>query len=935
MSNLIRCLRPTKLLSALPMIFLIIASTNLYAESKPEKIAGHWEGQIQLPGATLAIKFDFEADEDVHWSGTIDIPAQGLRAFRLSDLKVGKTKISFKMPAIPGDPQFDGTLSADGEKIAGTFKQNGQQYPFEIVRKEPTAPTAFPKPSFVLEKPHLALEAIRVAHGLPGLGAAIVTDKGLHTLVTVGVRKKGDQTPVTDHDLWHLGSCGKAMTATMIARLVEAGKIKFEQTLGETFPEHAEAMSDQLKSVKLIHLLSHRSGLPANFNLQAYLDEPDVALARDKVLLEAMSKPLLSEPGEKYLYSNWGYTLAGHMAEKATGKTWETLMKTEVFEPLQMMTGGFGGTGTQGKIDQPWPHASNGSAMPSNGKEMDNLPVMGPAGTIHMSLEDWGKFITEHLKGAKGKSEYLAQASFQRLHTAIGKDYAMGWMPRMRPWAGGTALFHNGDNTLNHAVVWAAPEKGFAVLVVTNQSLARIAADEVAAGLITAWQSRDASSQNLTDEWIEKAAAPLVENRIADGLSVGYLEGKHWGIVHLGTSNRAKKKADNRTVYEIGSMSKVFTGLLLADAVVRGEIDLNATADVANAAGIRLPSRNGRSIKWIDLSTHRSGLPRLPGNLRLTNLKNPYRAYDSKKAATFLNQYELPRQPGDSREYSNFGVSVLGYLVAQNAGKTYQQLLRERIATPLRMTDCTVSLSRDQRKRLALPHDKYGSATALWTFADLPGAGGVHATMRDMMRFARAQLTPPTGTLGKVIELAWKQQRDADASGPAMGLGWVIHRDGQTRWHNGQTGGFHSAIFINRKSNCAVVVLCNTAVTNEIDQLAMQLIRKAAGQEVKPEPSEDSDHESGDLAIDSKLRRRLVGRYQLTPDFIFTVRDRDGHLMVGITNQATQEVYPDSPTRWSYRGVDATLEFKLTKTGPAKSLVLHQDGNKQTARRIR
>ena len=120
-----------------------------------------------------------------------------------------------------------------------------------------------------------------------------------------------------------------------------------------------------------------------------------------------------------------------------------------------------------------------------------------------------------------------------------------------------------------------------------------------------------ASSQNLTDEWVEKAAGPLVENRVVDGLSVGYIEGEHWGIVHLGSSGQAGKKADNLTVYELGSISKLFTSLLLADAVLRGEINLHAAADVANPAGIRLPSREGRSIKWIDLSTHRSGLPRL------------------------------------------------------------------------------------------------------------------------------------------------------------------------------------------------------------------------------------------------------------------------------------------------------------------------------------
>ena len=174
-----------------------------------------------------------------------------------------------------------------------------------------------------------------------------------------------------------------------------------------------------------------------------------------------------------------------------------------------------------------------------------------------------------------------------------------------------------------------------------------------------------ASSQNLTDQWVEKAAAPLVENRVVDGLSVGYIEGEHFGIVHVGSSNQAGKKADYLTLYELGSVSKVFTSLMLADAVVRGEIKLNEAADVANPAGIRLPSHDGTSIKWIDLSTHRAGLPRLPSNLPLIDMVNPYREYDSKKAAEFLNHFELTRQPGKSQEYSYFGVSVLGYLIGE------------------------------------------------------------------------------------------------------------------------------------------------------------------------------------------------------------------------------------------------------------------------------
>lgn len=443
-----------------------------------------------------------------------------------------------------------------------------------------------------------------------------------------------------------------------------------------------------------------------------------------------------------------------------------------------------------------------------------------------------------------------------------------------------------------------------------------------------------AVSRNLTDEWVENAAGRLIENRVVDGLSIGYIEGKHWGIVHLGSSTRVGKNADNLTLYELGSVSKLFTSLLLADAVVRGEIKLAAPTDVPNSAGIRLPARDGRQATWLDLSTHRSGLPRLPDNLSLTEPTNPYREYDAKMAAAFLNQYELPRRPGETQEYSNLGASVLGCFVAENAGKSYDELLQERIAEPLQMTDCTVSLRGNQKERLALPHDKFGSSTPPWTFADLPGAGGIRATMRDMMRFAKAQLTPPGGTLGDAIELAWKQHTAADVSGPAMGLGWMIAGDGQTRWHNGQTGGSSATIFVNRELKCAIVVLCNTAVANEIDKLAMQLMLKAAGQQTIPELGDPSDQGSDNLAIAEELRGRLVGRYQLTPNFIFDVQDRNGHLMVGITNQPTQEVFPDSPTRWSYRGVDATLEFKLPSSGPARSLVLHQNGIEQKAFRI-
>jgi len=314
-------------------------------------------------------------------------------------------------------------------------------------------------------------------------------------------------------------------------------------------------------------------------------------------------------------------------------------------------------------------------------------------------------------------------------------------------------------------------------------------------------------------------------------------------------------------------------------------------------------------------------------------MKDPYAEYDSKKAAASLNAYELPRKPGESQEYSNFAVSVLGYLVAQNAETTYEELLQEKIAKPLKMKDCTIELSADQKKRFATPHEQFGSPTNPWSFADLPGAGGIRANMRDMMRFAKAHLDPPKGALGEAIELAWKQHRKADASGHAMGLGWILAHDGQTRWHNGGTGGFRSTIFINRDVKCAVVILCNTAAENQLEPLATKILMKAAGMDV-PLPKENKDDKKDVAKIDAKHRSQLVGQYQLAPNFIFDVKDKDGHLMVGITNQPTLEVFPDSPTLWSYRGIDAKLEFKLDKTGPAPSLVLIQNGARQQATRV-
>lgn len=314
------------------------------------------------------------------------------------------------------------------------------------------------------------LEPIRQKNGVPAIAAAVVTSAGIEFIGAVGVRKRGTDIPVTLDEQWHLGSDTKAMTSTLIAKLVEQGKLKWETTLAEVFPDLASQMNPDFQKVTVLQLLSHRAGLPANLQLNKYIGD-DVMTLRLRAVREELAKKPKTPPGKTYAYSNLGYIIAGAVVEKVMGKSWEQSISSEIFEPLKMKSVGFGGTGTLGKIDQPWPHTSDGKPTPANGPDMDNLPVMGPAGRVHCSIQDWAKFVQDQLRGDRGESALLKPEAYQTMHkTHFGGDYALGWMVLQRSWGGGKVLNHGGDNTMNFANVWIAPKRDFAIIACVNQS---------------------------------------------------------------------------------------------------------------------------------------------------------------------------------------------------------------------------------------------------------------------------------------------------------------------------------------------------------------------------------------------------------------------------------------------------------------------------------
>ena len=301
----------------------------------------------------------------------------------------------------------------------------------------------------------------------PGLFAAVIDDEGVRAIGAAGVRRQGSPEEVTANDLVHLGSLTKAMTSTMLATLVDDGAFPngWRTTIAEVFPELVQKIHEDYHSVELSQLVRMQGGIRPNAeNWWSHPDNPDVVERRYEIIRDNLTEAPEGPVGE-YLYSNLSYVVAGAMAERLTGKSWETLMEERIFGPLGMATAGFGVPGSPGAVDQPWGHRrGQGGAWVPN--QRVNNPALGPAGTVHSSIEDWAKFIG--LWFANETPAILDRTTLNELITPGARNYAAGWSVVQRDWAGGTALTHTGSNLNWYAVLWIAPNRGFAVLTIAN-----------------------------------------------------------------------------------------------------------------------------------------------------------------------------------------------------------------------------------------------------------------------------------------------------------------------------------------------------------------------------------------------------------------------------------------------------------------------------------
>ena len=338
------------------------------------------------------------------------------------------------------------------------------------------------------------LEFFRQKYQLPALGVTTI-QAGVVKSEIRGVRKWDDSTPAMVDDEFHLGSCTKAMTATLLAIYVQRGMLSWQTTLSEIFPEYKDTMRDEFKNVTIEQLTAHMGGISGDANsfnngkLWLRLQNPKLNPRRGRKIVAkvVLSTKPEAPPGTTLIYSNFNYMIVGAILEKTANMAWEDLMRKEIFQPLNMTSCGFGAAGTVSlPPDQPWGHVRIDSdtypiAPDFNG---DNPPTLGPAGTVHCSMQDWTKFLQMHIDGFNGKSSPILNADgFVKLHKRYpGQEFTYGGWIRFKGAKDiGTMLTFAGSNTYSLVNVWLAPKIQYGVLSVTNlgNDEAYTATDEV------------------------------------------------------------------------------------------------------------------------------------------------------------------------------------------------------------------------------------------------------------------------------------------------------------------------------------------------------------------------------------------------------------------------------------------------------------------------
>jgi len=416
-------------------------------------------------------------------------------------------------------------------------------------------------------------------------------------------------------------------------------------------------------------------------------------------------------------------------------------------------------------------------------------------------------------------------------------------------------------------------------------------------------------------EAAERAAAKLPKGGIVTGESIAgttrYAAAGNLEPVGIAPENR---------VFEIGSITKVFTGLLLADAIEAKEVRPDTTLKELLGDEITFADPDVAAITLAQLSTHTSGLPRLPDNMGWLNAlsKDPYKSYDRKDMLKFLAKAELPHAPPFPASYSNYAVGLLGELLCGIHHKTYADLVAEKITTPLGMKDTLVVPGEAQQARLAPPCDGDKAGTS-WTFQAMAGAGALRSTAADLTTFDHALLDPDKTPLAAAIKGMMKVHAAYDSH--EIGLGIMIDKvDGHREYsHSGGTGGYRSALQVIPNLKTVRVALANNTASEPASLFSRT--------------REEKHSDAPEVKLTAAALDAYTGVFESGPQARFTVIRRDDHLHVRLTGQPFFPVKCIGKDRFRYDVVVAEIQFARGEKDTVTSLVLHQNGREVPAKR--
>lgn len=323
---------------------------------------------------------------------------------------------------------------------------------------------------------------------------------------------------------------------------------------------------------------------------------------------------------------------------------------------------------------------------------------------------------------------------------------------------------------------------------------------------------------------VTEAAEPVVGEKLV-GLSVAVIwrdqqQTFHFGRVHV---DRDARPTDE-TVYEIGSLTKPMTGILLADAAARGELKLDDPVAKFFAKPVLVPNEDRRAIQLVDLATHRSGLPRLPP-LSFADPDNPYEDFSADDLVAYLEGFSPDEAPDQAYRYSNLGFGILGQVLERATNQSYGQLIDTRLFTPLGMKQSAIGTRDGQQPNVAQPHTTDRKPTPPWDIPALAAAGAVRSSTADMLKFLAAHVSPPESELGQAIRTSMTPIRPVDDR-VEMGLGWHIVKANGVVTHSGQTGGSTTIIFIRPQQKRGLLLMTNTSNLEALQQVAVGIERK-------------------------------------------------------------------------------------------------------------